>query len=238
MKLSSIILLILLVLFVTSIFATNLILKHQYEKEDKRDVYWNYTSIKEGNFKYLKINGGNITKIVYEPSEHSSVRLLNYWYNFGKDRVKANIKNDTLYLNFNNQYDSPGMRDWMKHKTLVRIFSPHLLAVNGNNTRVLVAKLNEKNFDVVLTGRSDFEIESYQPNFDSIQVSLKDSSEAEFEMSPDIAGSKNMYLKSLNASISGVSILDAGHFQINSAKYDIADTSAIVLSGTTLKKKW
>jgi hypothetical protein len=44
-----------------------------------------------------------------------------------------------------------------------------------------------------------------------------------------------MTLKSLEANVQGVSLLDVGHFQINSLKLNIADTAGIILSGGTLR---
>ncbi|MDE3182519.1 MAG: hypothetical protein KGM16_03775 [Bacteroidota bacterium] len=45
-----------------------------------------------------------------------------------------------------------------------------------------------------------------------------------------------MIIHSVNAKVKGHSILDIGHAQIDSMQLQIADSSAIILSGGVLKK--
>jgi len=99
-----------------------------------------------------------------------------------------------------------------------------------------------------MSGKSKFEVESMIPDMDSIIVVQKDSSSVEFEMSPDykstplvrsskeIKSDEAMNINSVNANLKGYSILDVGHAQIDSLQLNIADSSAIVLSGGALRK--
>ena len=88
-----------MVLIVLSVFATDIVLKSVYNKRDKNDLYWNYSKILEQPYKYLKIDGGNITNIIFEPGQKSSVRVLKQWWDFHADSsINAYVKNDTLYL--------------------------------------------------------------------------------------------------------------------------------------------
>ena len=100
MKLSSAILLVTFVLLVTAMFASNLLLKKEFDKVDKSDLYWTYGSILEQPFKHLVIHGGNITNIAYEPSKKSSVRVFKMWEGFENKSVKASVRNDTLFVTF------------------------------------------------------------------------------------------------------------------------------------------
>ncbi|HUZ62030.1 MAG TPA: hypothetical protein VMU83_24865 [Hanamia sp.] len=156
----------------------------------------------------------------------------------------------------------------MKWTTLVRIFSPELLSVEGFNTDFEMFKLKQKSIAVNMSGKSKFEVESMIPDMDSITVVQKDSSSVEFEMSPDYKSKKRedtvinngvaihfgdrtsppfaganeiksveaMNINSVNANLQGYSILDVGHAQIQSLQLNIADSSAIILSGGALKK--
>src|ERR1700712_855256 len=100
-KLSTIMLCTLFLLLVIGVFASDLVFKNVYNKRDKSDLYWNYNKILEQPYKYLKINGGNLTTILFEQNSHASVRVLNYWNDFQKDStVKVYVKNDTLFLKF------------------------------------------------------------------------------------------------------------------------------------------
>lgn len=268
MKLSSRILLSMLIIIVAGLLLSNIVLKKEYNKIDKSDLHWNYTSVLTQHFKYLKIEGGNITNIAFEQNKNCSVRVLNDWQRYHPELIQLSVKNDTLFIKFvytgNNQYE----KQWMKSTTLVRIFSPELLSVEGFNTNFGMFKVKQKSIAVNMSGRSKFELESMIPDMDSINVVQKDSASVEFEMSPDYKSKKRedtvinkgvaihfgdkttppadgsseiksdeaMNINSVNANLQGYSILDVGHAQIQSLQLNIADSSAIVLSGGALRK--
>jgi len=235
-KISTVILSTLFALVVAGVFASNIILKKVYDKVDKSDLYWNYNTILAKPYKYLKIDGGNITQIMFEQSKHPSVRVLNYWQGYQKDSsVRAYVKNDTLYLKFRNKYRNEGEKYWMGGEVLVRLFAPQLLTIEGKNTNFEMQKLKQSSISISLYGKSKFEVESYNHTFDTVKVTQRDSSEVEFEMSPELKGSHEMNFKYINADITGNSILDVGHGYVDDIKLNIADSSAIILSGKTLK---
>ena len=268
MKLSSRILLSMLVMLVAGLLLSNIFLRKEYNKIDKGDLYWNYTTVFSRPFKYLKIEGGNDTRIAFEQSKNSSVRILNDWERFHPPLVRSLVKNDTLFIKFIYKSNNPGEKDWMRSTNLVRIFSPELLSVEGFNTNFEMYKLKQKSIAVNMSGRSKFEIESMISALDSISVSQKDSSEVVLEMSPDykskegeaasvkkglqiqfgdktaapgdgstkIKSDEAMTIYSLSAKIEGHSLLDVGSAQIQSLQLNIADSSAIILSGGALKK--
>jgi hypothetical protein len=253
MKLSSRILLAMLIILITGLLLSNIALKKQYNKIDKGDLYWNYTTVLNQPFKYLKIEGGNNTRIAFEQNKNCSVRVLNDWERNHPPLLQSVVKNDTLFLKFIYSSSNPGEKDWMKSTNLVRIFSPELLYVEGVNTNFEMYKVNQKSFHVDISGKSSFEVESFLPSLDSLTISQEDSSEVVFEMSPDYKSKKGedaigngfaneiksneaMTINSLNAKVEGNSILDVGHAQIQSLQLNIADSSAIILSGGALKK--
>jgi|GEM_PF-444370 len=185
MKLTIKILIGILGLFVAGLFASNIILKKEYEKVDKTDFYWTYKRVQEKPFKYLKIVGGNITHIAFEQSADCSVRILSSWLRVNEGVVQSSIQNDTLFIRFNYSGKTREQMDWWKYITAVRIFSPGLLTVEGFDTDLGMFKLKQKSIDVSMSGRSKFEVESSIRFLDSINVRQKDSSEVVFEMSPD-----------------------------------------------------
>ena len=236
MKLTTKILLAMLLLFTLGLFASNMILKKEYDKTDRNDIYWTYEKILEQPFKYLNIQGGNVTNIAYEQSKIASVRVFKDWDGYRKGKVTAHVKNDTLYIMFPNTYKDHYEKQWLQWNTLVRIFSPELLAVNGVDTKLEMFKLKQKNLKVSMSGKSSFEVESMDPDFDSLNISGKDSSEIQIEMSPDYQTSESFHVKSVSATLRHVSVLDIGHAQIDSLKLNVEDSSAVLLSGGTLKK--
>ena len=141
-------------------------------------------------FKYLKIEGGNSTKIAFEQSKNYSVRVLNDWERYHPELIKSYVKNDTLFINFVYNRNNQNEKDWMEWTTLVRIFSPELLSVEGFNTNFEMFKLKQKSITVNMSGKSKFEVESMIPEMDSINVVQRDSAAVEFEMSPDYKSKK------------------------------------------------
>jgi len=264
MKHTTRILLGLFILMIAGLVVSNLILKKQYNAIDKSDLYWTYNKVLEKPFKYLNITGGNGTNIFYEQSDKPSVRLSQEWVAYHGGAVKADIRNDTLFLDFN--YIPPNLFEkfYLQYAAPVRIFSPELISVIGVNTNFEMQKLKQKSIAVNISGRSKFEVESMLPQMDSINVTQSDSSSVVFEMSPDYrkqlspgpegkivfhnaddvevvykdpkdAFDETMAFKSVTAKISGHSILDIGHAQVKNFSLDVSDSSAIVLSGTALK---
>ena len=265
MKISNTILFTMLILLITGMLCSNIILKKEYDKVDKSDLYWTYRKVSQTPFKYLKITGGNITHIAFEQSNTCSVRVLEEWTRYHKGNITTVVKNDTMFVDFSFVPQNEIEKNWLKNITPVRIFCPQLLSIEGFNTNFEMFKMNQKSYRVSMTGRSAFEVESMVPNLDSLNITLKDSSEVVFEMSPEYkaapANKKNgkitafdaheviaainqevikskeaMWIQSLTASVEGVSLLDVGHAQIGSMQLQIADSSGILLSGGALKK--
>lgn len=269
MKISTTILFAMLILLVAGMLCSNIILKKEYDKVDKSDLYWTYKKILETPFKYLKITGGNNTHIAFEQSKNYSVRIFEEWSRYHKGDLNAFVKNDTLFVDFSFVPQNENEKSWLKNITPVRIFAPQLLFVEGFNTKFEMFKMTQKNYTIQMAGKSEFEVESFIPFLDSLNISQKDSSEVVFEMSPDytfstaptainnnnkgddssisqsipftnmlstISSREAMSIRSLSASVQGVSYLNVGHAQIGTMELQIADSSAIVLSGGALKK--
>ncbi len=167
MKLTSKILLALLLLFTIGLFASNSILKKEYDKKDKNDIYWTYDVILNKPFKYLDVEGGNVSTIAYEQSKTASVRIYKDWDGFKTGRVKAEVKNDTLFIKFSNNNKDQYEKQFLRWNTALRIFSPELLSVKGVDTKLEMFKLKQKSISVDMSGKSSFEIESMITSFDS-----------------------------------------------------------------------
>lgn len=226
-----------LLLAIAGLFVSNNILKSEYEKVDKTDMYWTYGKILEQPFNHINIQGGNITNIAFEQSSSASVKVSKNWEGYRNGTVKATVKNDTLFIKFPNTYRDIYQRDWMKGNTLIRIFSPQLLSFTGFDTKFEMYKTTQKSIAINLSGKSSFEMESIIPDLDSFNITAKDSSAVIFEMSPEYRVSESYHVKFVKADLKDVSLLDIGHGQVDSLKLSIADSSGVLLSGGTLKKK-
>ncbi len=266
MKISTTILFTILTLVIAAMLCSNILIKKEYNKLDKSDLYWTYEKVLEKPFKYLKITGGNVTNIAFEQNKYYSVRIQQDWNWYHKGYIATSVKNDTLFVDFSFVPQDEGEKGWLKNITPVRIFAPQLLFVEGFNTKLEMFKMRQKNYTINMSGKSVFEVESMIPKLDSLNITQADSSEIVFEMSPEftnvnrdekmdkiapgddheliaslsqevIKSKETMFIHSLKASVQGVSLLDVGHAQINTMQLKIADSSAIILSGGALKKR-
>lgn len=267
MKISTTILFTLLILLIAGMLCSNIIIKKEYDKVDKSDLYWTYKKVLQTPFKYLKIKGGNNTHIGFEESSNCSVRVFEDWSRFHNGDIDAYVKNDTLFINFSFVPQNENEKIWLRNITPIRIFAPQLSYVEGFNTNFEMFKMKQKQYTVNMAGKSSFEVESMTPNLDSLNITQQDSSQVVFEMSPEynvnpaneekgkiitlntdtheiitsttngaIKSKEAMSFRSLNASVAGVSLLDVGHAQIGTLRLNIADSSGILLSGSSLKK--
>ncbi len=237
MKLTSKILTAMLLLFIAGLFLSNTILKKEFNKTDKSDLYWNYGILLQQPFSHINIIGGNNTNIAFEQNNKASVKVYKNWDGYANGLVKAFVKNDTLCLTFPKEAKDIFERDWMKWNTLVRIFSPNLISVTGSDTKFEMFNMRQKSIYVIMKGKSEFELESMDTEFDTLHIHQSDSSAVVFEMSPDYKLSTSFHVKSVEANVKGYSILDLGHAQIDSLKLSIADSSGILLSGSSIRKR-
>jgi hypothetical protein len=218
------------------VVVTDVAFKNVYNKVDKSDLYWNYNKIMEQPFKHLKLEGGNITQIVFEQNKKASVRVLNYWDGYQKDvSLKTFVKGDTLHLIFPNKYKNEAEKYWMQGKVLVRLFAPYLLSVEASDTNFEMQRMKQNNISIDVKGKSRLEVETYSRNFDTLKIKQADSSSVLFEMAPELNGSKNMHFKYVSANLSDYTILDIGHGFAEQAKLNITDSSAVILSGRSLR---
>jgi hypothetical protein len=254
-----------LVLLVAGLLVSNMQIKNEYDKLDKTDTYWTYEKITEQHFRYLKVEGGNITKIAFEQNPNCSVRVLNDWQRYHPELIKTEINHDTLYIRFVYRPQNMGEKTWMRWTTLVRVSAPELVYVQGHDTKMEMFKLKQKSIDIDMSGKSSFELESMTKDLDSVRISQSDSSEVVIEMSPEFKAAENpaasdskvkmdinglgrlilggniksnesMNIGSVNARVEGNSLLDIGHAQINSLRLEVSDSSGVILSGGALKK--
>jgi hypothetical protein len=236
MKLSSIILSVMLALFITSLFASTLILKERYKKVDKSDLYWNFDKISTKTFKHIKIRGGNVTTIAFEQNKNCSVRVLDFWSGYEKNHIRTSVSHDTLYLEFENKYNDLLQKAFLSSRTLVRIAAPELLSIDGFNTNFAIEKLEQKSMDINLSGKSRIDIESNTHVFDNLNINQKDSSQVIIEMNPDLKESPIIRAKVVKATLKGVSLLDIGHITSDKSHLNIGDSAAVILSGQSIMK--
>ena len=236
MKLSTKLLLALLLLISAGMLASNFVLKTEYDKMDKNDPFREYQKILEQSFRHLNISGGNEALIVFEPAPVPSVRVSENWIGLEQKRVGAEVRNDTLFIRFNSGNDDINVRNWMEKRVLVRIFAPELRSVEGNNTSLQLRKFNQTSLDVTLSGLSICEVQSMLPDLDSVRIFESDSSQVRLGMSPEYKGSRGMQVHSLEADVRGDSRLKMDRVDVGYLRIQASATAVLELSGAALQK--
>ncbi|MGY4383993.1 uncharacterized protein YkuJ [Pedobacter sp. UYP24] len=235
MKISSSILLALFILLVSSLFASNILLKNQLMHIDKTDFYWNYNKISSKPFKHLTIEGGNETHIYFQQNNTCSVKVYDIWEGYEKDStVKVFVKNDTLHLKFDYKASNLNDKYFLSNNVLLRISAPELLSVNGLNTNLEMFDIRQKKLNISMSGKSQLQMQTSISIIDSLNIMQKDSSDILFEKNPYLKGSPTFSVKYLQANVTGVSKLDISHINPESLRLLIGDSSAVYLSGRGL----
>ncbi len=254
MKLTTKILTGMLVLLACSIVFSAFQFKHEYERNDKGELYFLYGTIEEEPFSHLVIKGGNVSKIIYEPAAKSSVRVFKRWNGYHDKRIKTTVRHDTLYLDFPAGYKDIYEKMQMKGTAVVRIFSPVLKSITGSNTNLKLTKLEQKDLVVDLSGNSTLVAESLLYDLHNLSVKASDTTDISFGISPslkksrtpaaddplalpyDVKGWDVFHIKSFQGVATGQSSINIGHAQIDSIDFHLSDTAAIILSGGTIRR--
>jgi hypothetical protein len=218
-----------------SVIASNLILRHQFSSIDKSDPFWNYAKLATGSFHHIMLSGSNETRAVFSPGRTGSVGVLNFWEPEMRKRVHASITRDTLFIHMDDRSDPPNLREWMKYRVLIAISAPEIYTVHALNANLDMSKMRQRDIAIDLSGKSRMEFESYITDFDSLSIIQKDSSELKFEMADELGNAHILHARSIRSNVNGYSFLNIGHFQIQSFHPVIGDSSAIAVSGGTLK---
>jgi hypothetical protein len=177
MKLSTILLLTVLIIVTFSLFASNYILKLEYNKIDRTDPFWNYSTISEKPFKHLVIKGGYRGNMLFEPSEKNSVKM-SQWKLKDFKNISTNISNDTLYINFPTDFLKEYTKNFYSPFTyeILIISAPEILSINGTDAKLTCKKMKQENYLINLNGKSSVELESSTNKIHQLDIVANDSS--------------------------------------------------------------
>lgn len=236
MKWSNIILMSLGTVAVTGMFASNFIMKQVYDRTDRSDPYWNFTKVFNKPFHHLKINGGNISNIVFEQSDKHVVKLLSAWRGATDGTVKTSLHNDTLIIDFSNHYKDVYEKFWLRDEITARILAPKLLSVSATETKLYINKFDQPSLNIYAAGNTKLLINTYRNQFDSVHVVQRDSSLAYMVKSDDIIGPNILFIDNVSADCSGNSLLNLRSSVIEHLNLKMSDSASIALSGASLEK--
>ncbi len=233
MKISSKVLIGLAVFLVGSLFASNMILKKEYENPTKKARFSDYKTILEQPFKHLKIEGGkNCGKIFILSSDKSEVKVTNRGTNFVFDMTDKYIKNDTLFLKFSEKQRS---NSYTYQDGFVCILTPELLSIESENSDLELGTFKQKTLDIQLSNDSYLEVSRDFSDLDLLKVALSGVSHLTFSLNGKKASNNIIKAQRVEVDVRDSSKLYMNLLDIKSLKMTSTPNNEVQLSSGTLQ---
>lgn len=233
MKISTKILIGLCLFLVGGLFASNMILKKEYDNPNKKGRFGDYKTVLQQPFRHLKVeNGKDYGVIIIMQGDKSEVRVPKTWTNFSLDTADKYVKNDTLFLKFTEK-EKPQSYSYSSSATYV--FAPEMLSVEGNNTEIQLAAFKQKTLDIRLSNASLIDISRDFSDLDSLKLSLSGISQLNFVLTGKQASNHFIKVQSVKANLQDSSKLYMNFVDIKSLKLTSTPNNEIQLSSGTLQ---
>ncbi len=181
-KLSSVLLIGLVILLIGSMFASNYILKKEYLIASKQNDF-PYTELSNQRFKHLKLiqdlqevsSNDGYGLLSFEYSDSYSVKSVpTEWFVGGIDTITTKIVDDTLIVRLSHYANG----NYESHANFnLRIKAPKIESVTCVNSRVISLNLIQDNIQLNLFGNSSIVFGKKFKNLISIEANLNDNTE-------------------------------------------------------------
>jgi hypothetical protein len=148
MKTSNILLICLLAVTLLFIVGSNLVLKAEFDKLDRKDAFYGYKQETVKTFKYVKIQGKQIGITQIQPG-------TNYEIRFNKDRKLFDWKviGDTLEMTYKRTWnEQPNQHDNLKFKPVVYILAPQISGVTTEKATSIIKGWKNQNMIIKQSG--------------------------------------------------------------------------------------
>jgi hypothetical protein len=217
-------------LIICSIFASNMTLKNEYDKNRNsfNDPLKGFNKIGNQSFKHIKIENTQVTNpIIFDTSSQSSVFVMP---NSQTKEWAENIfvQNDTLFIKSDEHL--PEYRTFQSIP--IRIFAPQIETINISKGQLIIHSLNQKSITINLSNHANFELDNAINDLDSFKISINNSSNfnINYHKSP-----KNLTIQTCEASLNDDSQLHLGNAHIKHFKLIGTNDNHIELSSETMK---
>jgi hypothetical protein len=148
MKTSNILLTCLLAVTLLFIVGSNLVLKAEFDKIDRKDAFYGYKQETVKPFKYVKLQGKQIGITQIQPGTSYEIR-------FNKDRKLFDWKviGDTLEMTYKRTWnEQPNQHDKLNYKPVVYILAPQISGVTTEKTTSIVKGWKNQNMIIKQSG--------------------------------------------------------------------------------------
>jgi hypothetical protein len=150
MKRSTVLLIVLLTGILLFVAGSNLVLKAEFDKIDRKDRFYGYKEEKVRPFKYVKIQGKQVGLTQIQPG--SGFRIL---YKADRKLMDWKIVADTLELTYKRHWDEdPARYDNFSDKPAVYITAPQLSGVTLRQSTAIISEWKSGSLHIDQEGRA------------------------------------------------------------------------------------
>ena len=173
MKLSTQLLIGLALILVGCMFASNMLLKKQYDSlvEHTDKEYPDYKTVLEQPFKHVKISGGlNFGQIYFESSSQYLLKIGRDFDAIAASQVDYSIEKDTLFIEFKASEDNNRSAYYYDKSFLIA--APSSMSFDVITSKLYIRDYNPKAVFINLSDRSivDFAADKQHKNLDTMKI--------------------------------------------------------------------
>ncbi len=214
-----------------SVFASNILLKNEYNrnKNSPKDALKDYKKIVNQPFKHIELENSPFPhSLQFDTSSQFSVFAHKTQVWDGKESSdNIFVKNDTLFVKQKEHFPELG-----RISKPIRIFAPQIETITISKGSLFVHSLNQKSINIHLSNQARLELSNSVSDIDSCKISMSNLSSfiVNYLESP-----KNLTIHTLEAYLSGDSELHLANARVKNLKLNTTDDNRIQLSSETLK---
>ncbi|MCP9770035.1 hypothetical protein EGI22_19200 [Lacihabitans sp. LS3-19] len=224
MKLSTKLLLGLLLSFMILVVINAFSVKSNLTKMDKNEQFLNYEKLSDLPFKYLKVNApeGATGRVNILESNKSQLYVSHSW----ADKVIYKINNDTLFVEFlKDPEGKPYTYD--QFEKLVIVTCPDLNSLETNNVSISIDSLRQDKLSLIGKGYGSFEFRKM--NINDFDIDLESHASCNFYVN------QFQKIRSLKASLIDTTSLNIRAINAERIEIENGPMTGLEVNGATLK---
>jgi hypothetical protein len=225
-------------LVVSSIFASNILLKNEYDlmKNKPKDRFAGYQKMVNQPFKYIVVDSVSLAgDLLFEFSNESSVYMTQILDMPAQLTQNIFISNDTLFVKLNegnfSQYSDVEKKQLNRKNPFLHVLSPDVQSISVSNSVVVMDTKNTNGLTINLSNHAHFTMKNKITNLDFCKISLRNFST--FMIEENISD-KKINIKTVEADMRDSSNLYLKHANIDNFKFNATQGNTVELSSGTL----
>ncbi len=221
MKLSTKLLIILSLFLVGCIFATNILLKKEYDTLDLKDPYRNYETVLEKPFKHVKVVGNNSESCKVQFEHGASYKVLKLKEAMANNRFETSysVQNDTLFVRVK------ALQQRYRYDDLLHITAPSVSSFVLDSADLNINNWWQKDLHITMLDMSELKVTTDSSNLNLNTVFLDSYGSKATFICREINTLQGNLKKGSNVSLKEVDVkkLDIQMTDDNSSNIELSD---------------